>query len=197
MWQHPFVATRTYQLLRKNSVLAGDSSSGFRRGISLWPQEIQPREREEKNKEQTNNKGLGQLKCKKGGSVTLHSLCIRRLTLTCIFREISTKPRGMLTHLDWSSLIAPGPYLMPTGLFCCPLSTAPLRHPSPTAFCGFLLPTPLWPAFPCPLPVASRSRAFVWFRAKTNKKIVCLARPLHSVTHIYMCIFVLMYPCRI
>ena len=80
-------------------------------------------------------------KCKKGSSVTLHSLCIYRLTLTCILREISTKPQGMLTHFDWSSLTAPGLYLMPTGLFCCPLSTAPLRHPSPTAFSGFLFPS--------------------------------------------------------
>ena len=100
-----------------------------------------------------------------------------------VFLQNFHKPRRMLTHLDWSSLTAPGPYLMPTGLFCCPVSTAPLRLPSPTAFCGSLLPTPLWLAFPCTLPVASRSQAqaFVWFRAKTNKKIVCLAHPLHSV----------------
>ena len=30
-------------------------------------------------------------------------------------------------------LTAPGLYLMPTGLFCCPLSTTPLRLPLPTA----------------------------------------------------------------
>ena len=133
--------------------------------ISLWPQEIQPRERE-------------------GWFRDTAFLCIRRLTLTCIFREISTKPRGMLTHLDWSSLTTSGPYLMPTGLFCCPLSTPDCLSVSPFANsnCGFLFPTPL--TFPCPLPVASRSRAqaFVWFRAKTNKKIVCLAHHLHSVT---------------
>ena len=34
--------------------------------ISLWPQEIQPREWEKKNNEQTNNKGLGQLKVQEG-----------------------------------------------------------------------------------------------------------------------------------
>ena len=117
--------------------------------ISLWPQEIQPREWEKKNKEQTNNKGLDQLMCKKGGSVTLHSLCIRRLTLTCILREISTKPRGMLTHLDWSSLTTPGPYIMPTSLFCCLLSTALLRHPSSTAFCGSFF-QPLFSRVPLP-----------------------------------------------
>ena len=35
--------------------------------ISLWSQEIQPREWEKKNKEQTNNMGLGQLKVQEGG----------------------------------------------------------------------------------------------------------------------------------
>ena len=34
--------------------------------ISLWPQEIQSREWEKKNKEQTDNKGLGQLKLQEG-----------------------------------------------------------------------------------------------------------------------------------
>ena len=44
-----------------NSVLAGDSSSGSDRGIIHFftAQEIQPREREKKNKEQTDNMGLG------------------------------------------------------------------------------------------------------------------------------------------
>ena len=66
--------------------------------ISLCPQEIQPREWEKKNKEQTNNKGLGQLK--------VHFLCICRLTLACISSEISTKLLGMPTHPDWPSLTA-------------------------------------------------------------------------------------------
>ena len=35
----------------------------------------------------------------------------------------------MLTHLDWSSLTAAGLYLMPTGLFCCPVSTANCQLP--------------------------------------------------------------------
>ena len=47
-----------------NSVSAGDSSSCSDRGITHFftAQEIQPREWEKKNKEQMNNKGLGQLK---------------------------------------------------------------------------------------------------------------------------------------
>ena len=63
---------------------------------------------------------------------------------------------------------------------CRPLLCVSLRQlPSLSSF--FQL---FWLAFPYPLPVASRSRAqaFVWFCAKTNKKIVCLAHPLHCVT---------------
>ena len=119
---------------------------------------------------------------------TLHSFCICRLTLAWISSEISTKLLGMLTNLDWSSLV-----LLLDSISCrlvssavrCRLPTALLRLPLLTAFCRFLPPTPLWLAFPCPLPVASRSRAqaFVWFRAKTNKGIICLAdHPLHGVT---------------
>ena len=65
----------------------------------------------------------------------------------------------------------------------CRLPTATLRLPSSTLHSGFLLPAP-WLAFPCLLPVASRSRAqvFVWFRTKTDKGIVCLADHPHSVT---------------
>ena len=63
---------------------------------------------------------------------TLHSLHICRLSLSVFFLQNFHKPRGMLIHLDWSSLTAHGPYLMPTGLFCCPLSTATLHLPSPT-----------------------------------------------------------------
>ena len=71
---------------------------------------------------------------------------------------------------------------MTTGHFCYPVSTLPLASP--------LVNCPLWVSLsnssrvPFLLPVASRSRAqaFVWFRAKTDKGIVCLADNLHSVT---------------
>ena len=136
-------------------------------------------------------------KSKKGGSVTLHSLCIYRLTLACIFCEISTKQKGMLTHLDWSSLTAPGLYLMPTGLLCCPLSTAPLSVP--LANCLLWVPfsnSPLWRSLAplswlrSDLPFSPTSglvrdldsKPFVWFCAKTDKGIVCLADHPHSVT---------------
>ena len=160
------------------SVLAGDSSSGSDRGITHFFMATRNTtegvgEKEQRTKKKRTMWALVNSKCKKGGSVTLHSMCICRLTLACISSEISSKPRGMPTHPDWPSL---------TASFCWPLSTALLRHSSPTAFSEFLFPTP-WLAFPCPLPIASRSQdqTFVWLRAKTNKKIVCLAHPLHSV----------------
>ena len=144
--------------------------------ISLWPQEIQSREWEKKNEEQTNNMGLVNSKCNKGKFVTLHFLCICRLSLTCSFRKISTRLLGMPTHL-WpsSSLLTvvdsglrthlvclphcPWTLSHPTGLFCCPFSTAPLRHPLRTAFSGFIFPT-AFSVVPLPISLASLGSAF-------------------------------------
>ena len=141
-------------------------------------------------REQTNKRTiwLGSTQSARRASCdTLLSLCICRLTLTYILREISTKPRRMLTHLDWSSLIAPWPYLMPTGLFCCPGSTP--DFPSASPFANSSLWVPLSNSLSRSFTHfrsrwRSQAQAFVWFRAKTNKKIVCLAHPLHSVTSI-------------
>ena len=138
--------------------------------ISSWLQEIQSREWEKRTKNKLTIGAWVSSKCKKGGYVTLHSLCICRLSLT---------------FLDWSSLTDPGPYLMPTGLCCCPLSTANCHSASHFANCLLWVPSSNSSlAFPCLLPVASRSRAqaFVWFRAKTDKGIVCLVDHPHSVT---------------
>ena len=76
----------------------------------------------------------------------LHSLCICRLSLTCISSEISTKIEEC-----WLILTAG---LMPTGLFCCPVLTANCPSASPVAnsFSGFLCPTPLTRV---PLPTSS------------------------------------------
>ena len=105
-------------------------------------------------------------------------MCICKLTLAWISSEILL---GIPTHLDRSSLTVLDPISSDCSLRC-PVSTGHSRHPSPTDFFEFPFPTPL--AFPNPLPVTLRSRAqaFVWFRAKTDKGIVCLANHLHSVT---------------
>ena len=77
--------------------------------ISLLLQEIQSREREER--EQTNNM-LGLTQVQKGSYVTL---CICRLTLAWIFSETSTKLLGMPTLLVRSSSLVLDS-LMPTRL---------------------------------------------------------------------------------
>ena len=61
----------------------------------------------------------------------------------------------------------------------------PVRHLSPTAFFEFLCPTHSL-AFPSYFQSYRdlESKPFVWFRAKTDKGIVCLADHLHSVTPI-------------
>ena len=136
-------------------------------------------------KEQRTNEGLGQLKCKKVKLWHSAFLCIRRLMLTCIHREISTKLLGMPTHLDWSSLTDAGLSLMPTGHFCCQVSTA--NSPSASPVANWLL----WVLLSNSLLRSLThfrfrgdldSKSFVWFRSKTDKGIVCLADHLHSVT---------------
>ena len=86
------LALRTYQLLWNNSVLAGDSSSGplghftFLYGLKKYNWGS--------GRNRTKNKrtiwAWVHSKCKKGKFVTLHSLCICRLSLTCSFCETST-----------------------------------------------------------------------------------------------------------
>ena len=121
-----------------------------------------------KKKEQTNIMAWISSKCKKRSYVTLHFLCICRLTLAWISSEISTKLLGTPTHLDWSSLTAAGLSLscrQVSSAVQCRLPTAILGFPSSTAFSlarrqlpslGSFFQLPL--AFPCLLPVASRSR---------------------------------------
>ena len=105
-------------------------------------QEIQSRKWEKKNKEQTNNVAWVSSKCKKRSYVTLHSLCICRLTLAWISSEISTKLLGMLTHLDRSSLTA-------AGLIRCPVSTGNCTSASPVAnWLLWVLSSNCWLVFP-------------------------------------------------
>ena len=77
-----------------------------------------------------------------------------------------------LSHADWSLL--------------CPVSTANCHSASPVANC--LLWVPSSNSLSNSLTHfrsrrRSRAQAFVWFRAKTDKGIVCLADHPHSVTH--------------
>ena len=82
----PLAVPRTYQLLWNNSILAGDSSSGPLGYLTfLYGHKKYNRGSRRKR---TNDKwtiwAWVNLKCKNGSFVTLHSLCICRLTLACI-----------------------------------------------------------------------------------------------------------------
>ena len=169
-------------------VLASESSSGSNEAshISSWLQEIQSREWEKRTKNKRTIGAWVSFKCKKRSYVTLHSLCICRLSLTCSFYEISTSHEEcwlILTGLP--SLILD--YLMTTGLFCCPVSTANCHSASPFANCFLWVPLSNSSTH-VPLPTSGLgrdldSKPFVWFRAKTDKGIVCLADHPYSVTH--------------
>ena len=109
----------------------------------------------------------------------------------CIFREISTKLLEMPTHLGWSSLNASFSWplstedcwLILTGPFCCPFSTASPRLPSPTPLSGILFQLPSLSSPISGLLGNLESKTFVWFRAKKAKGIICPADHTHSVTH--------------
>ena len=123
-------------------------------------------------------------KCKTRSCETLYiPVSIYRLTLAWIFSETSTKLLGMPPYPDQSSSVLWT--LSHANLsLCCPVSTAlsvVRRHlPSSQSLC-----LTLWLAFASYF----RSRGdlefkpFIWFRAKTDKGIVCLANHLHSVTY--------------
>ena len=98
------------------------------------------------------------------------------LTLAWITSENSTKQLEC-RHLD--SIFFAGPYF----LLLCPESTASLPVVSPTLLAPFT--NQLSSRVPLPLPAMPRiqvQKPFVWFRAKTDKGIVCLAGHLYSVT---------------
>ena len=100
----------------------------------------------------------------------------------------------MLTHLDWSSLTAPGPYLMPTGLCCCPLSTplcVSLRKLPSVSFFFQLLSR----AFPSLLLVASRPRAQAFGFAPKQTKRSSAWRTLFIVSQILVPNYLLLYIC--
>ena len=89
----------------------------------------------------------------------------------------------MPTYPDRSFLTVAGPYLLLTGL-SAPVSGADWSLTSP--FANYQLRSPLSNSL-LASPYHFRSREipspkpFVWFRAKTDKGIVCLADHLHSV----------------
>ena len=109
-------------------------------------------------------------------------MCIFRLTLAWISSETSTKLLGMTTYPDWSSSLL-WTSSHPTGLSAvwCRLVTRVTLRQLPSSSPFVQLPSRV------PLPTSghaeiSSPKPFVWFRAETDKGIVCLADFLHSVT---------------
>ena len=94
-------APRTYQLLWNNSVLAGDSSSGPLGYLTfLYSHKKYNRG---SGRKRTNDKrtiwACVNSKCKKGSFVTLHSMCICRLTLACICAKLLQATRNANSSL--------------------------------------------------------------------------------------------------
>ena len=114
----------------------------------------------------------------KGSYVTL---CKCRLTLAWVTSENSTKLlecRFIFRHCGWTLSHADSPLC--SGVRCrLPLSVVPRQLPSSS----FVQPTPFSrPHTNSGHGKISSPKPFVWFRAKTDKGIVCLAGHLHSVT---------------
>ena len=101
------------------------------------------------------------------------------LTLTWITSENSTKLLEC-RHLD--SIFFAGPYLLLTRLSAVP---SPTLSVVPRQLLSAPFSNQLSSRVPLPLPATPRfqvQKPFVWFRAKTDKGIVCLAGHLYSVT---------------
>ena len=184
MWRYP-LGPLLHQFLKTISILAGESSSGSDRGIAHFFIATRNTIKGVGGKNKRTiwawvNSSARRLSCD-----TLHSLCICRLSLTCSFCEISTSHEEcwlILTGLP-SLLLDPISCQLVTSLsgIDCPLPLCvSLRQP--------FLWVPLSNSSTCvPLPTSGRvrdleSKPFFCFRAKTDKGIVCLAHPLHSVT---------------
>ena len=104
------------------------------------------------------------------------------LTLAWITSENSTKQLECRHLLTRSSSLDPI-FSATVSPLRCPVSTAPVRGSTPTLSAPFS--NQLSSRVPLPLPATLRfqvQKPFVWFRAKTDKGIVCLAGHLYSVT---------------
>ena len=109
-----------------------------------------------------------------------NTLCMCRLTLVWILANFY-KATGMQTHLPSQWL---DPHVMLTRLSAT-VSGVDCPCPCPVAkSCELLCPTNSLFASPSTSGHGeiSSPKPFVWFRAKTDKGIVCLAGHLHSVT---------------
>ena len=111
-----------------------------------------------------------------------NTTCMCRLTLAWVTSENSTKQLECRHFLTRSSSLDPI-FSAAVSPLRCPVSTPLSVVPRQLPASPFLPPTLF--RVPLPLPDTARfqvQKPFVWFRAKTDKGIVCLAGHLFSVT---------------
>ena len=119
---------------------------------------------------------LGLIQAQEGSYASLHFLC------ACVdSSENSTTLLGMPTHLDRSSFTGPG--LTHADLSLC----SGIDWSLASSFANLSIELLFQLSSRVPLPTfghaeISSPKPFVWFCAKTDKGIICLADHLHSVT---------------
>ena len=195
---HPLAPTHVNFLLTMSLLTPAGDQLVVRGGNAhfLPPQEYDRGNGENRRTNEQTRTKLGVNQEQRKVCNTLHSWSIYGLTLAWVTSENSTK----LLESDSSWLTVAGPYpMLPrlsapvSGIDCpCPwfhanspllaslLSNANCSRPGPpsTALSSFVQPTLI--RVPFPLPDTARfhvQESFVWFRAKTDKGIVCFGGP--------------------
>ena len=142
---------------------------------------------ENKTDEQTRTKlGVNQ----EQKEVLQHFISVCGLALAWVTSENSTST-GMPTSFDSIFFAVAGPSLL---CYCLrsPVLTAPVRGSTPTLCCPVatsLVRVPSSTLFRVPLPLPDTARfqvqkSFVWFRAETDKGIVCSGHPFSATVEI-------------
>ena len=174
----PPSAPTLHQLLRTISFLGRWSTSGSIRGIAHFFT-LQEYNRGSGRKKNKRTKHLGLTRVQKRSYVTL---CMCRLTLAWVTSENSTtllECRLIFTHCGWT--VSHADWSLCSGAdwsLASPFANCQLLSPFVSFSYSRYLPTSGHAEISSPKP-------FVWFRAKTDKGIVCLADHLHSVTHVF------------
>ena len=144
MWRFPSSPTLHQPLLTISLLYGRWSTSGSDRGnahfFTATSNTI-----EGTGEKRTNEQTLGVNSIAEGELCnTEFPVCICRLTLAWILAKNSTTLLGMPTYPDRSSSLSLDPIsCRPASLLQCPVSTASLRRPSPTALFQLLFPNSL------------------------------------------------------
>ena len=181
MWRYRLSAPLRYIILLIISLLGRWSTSGSDRGNAhfLPLQEYNRGNRRKKKNKRTNTNNMLGVNSRAEREIC-NTLCMCRLTLVWILANFY-KATWMQTHLPSQWL---DPHVMLTHLPAT-VSGVDRLCPCPVAnSLELLFPTNSLLASPSTSGHSgiSSPKPFVWFRAKTDKGIVCLAGHIHSVT---------------